>query len=100
MKKLQLLILSLLMVSSAVFAYNFDNTIPVKGKSITDSQLQSSMIMPIYYYSLRVAAQGCQDFAIVNIAYSTQSDINKLNKVISKSNLDMKQFKKDEIESI
>ena len=81
MKKLQLLILSLLMVSTAVFAYNFDNTIPVKGKSITDSQLQSQMIMPIYYYSLRVAAQGCEDFAIVNTEISKPKNNNTWSEI-------------------
>ena len=85
MKKLQLLILSLLMVSTAVFAYNFDNTIPVKGKSITDSQLQSQMIMPIYYYSLRVAAQGCEDFAIVNTDISKPKNNNTWSKSLHKN---------------
>ncbi len=58
--------------------------------------LEESKSEKLLYY----ADMDYEDFAIVNIAYSTQSDINKLNKVISKSNLDMKQFKKDEIESI
>ena len=37
-----------------------------------------------------------EDFEIINIAYSTQEDINKINKIISKSNLDMSQFEKEE----
>ncbi len=81
MKKVQLLVLSLLMLSATAFAYNFDNTIPVKGKSITDSQLQSSMIMPIYYYSLRVAAQGCEDFAIVNTEVSKPKNNNAWSEI-------------------
>lgn len=42
-----------------------------------------------------------EEFGIVNIAYSTQSDIDKINKIINKSNLGIAQFEKeDEIESI
>ena len=81
MKKLQLLILSLLMVSTAAFAYNFDKTIPVKGKSIADSKLQSEMIMPIYYYSLRVADLGCEDFAITNTEISKAKANNKWSEI-------------------
>ncbi len=81
MKKLQLLILSLLMVSTAAFAYSFDKTIPVKGKSIADSKLQSEMIMPIYYYSLRVADLGCEDFAITNTEISKAKANNKWSEI-------------------
>ncbi|WP_455542692.1 OB-fold protein [Intestinibacter sp.] len=41
------------------------------------------------------------DFGIVNIAYSTQDDINKINKILNKSNLGISQFEKEaELESI
>lgn len=42
-----------------------------------------------------------EDFGIVNIAYSTQSDIDKINEIINKSNLEIGQFEKEaEVESI
>lgn len=79
--KIRALILSLIIASTAVFAYNFDNTLPLKGKSIADSKLQSEAMMPIYYYSLRVAAQGCQDFAIVNTEVSKAKADNKWSEI-------------------
>ena len=69
------------MVSTAAFAYSFDKTIPVKGKSIADSKLQSEMIMPIYYYSLRVADLGCEDFAITNTEISKAKANNKWSEI-------------------
>ena len=69
------------MLTGAAFAYNFDTTIPVKGKTITDSKLQAEAIMPIYYYSLRIADLGCQDFAIVNTEVSKAKNNNAWSEV-------------------
>ena len=35
------------------------------------------------------------DLNLINIAYSNESDITKINKVLNKSNLDITEFKKD-----
>ena len=70
MLKIRVLLLSLMLMSTSVFAYNFDKTIPVAGQSITDSKLQSEIMMPIYYFGLRVCTPGCQDFAITNTEVS------------------------------
>ncbi|MFR1932135.1 MAG: hypothetical protein ACLS23_06520 [Clostridioides difficile] len=35
------------------------------------------------------------DLNLINIAYSNESDITKINKVLNKSNLDISNFKKD-----
>ena len=64
MKKISALLLTLLFISSVVFAYNFDKTLPLPGKTITDSKLQAEIMMPIYYYSLRICEPGCKDFKI------------------------------------
>ena len=74
MSKIKVLLISLSLITTSVFAYNFDKTIPVKGSSITDSKLQSEMIMPIYYYSLRVCEPGCQNFVITNTEISKQKE--------------------------
>lgn len=80
-RRIKVLLLSLLMLTGAAFAYNFDTTIPVKGKTITDSKLQAEAIMPIYYYSLRIADLGCQDFAIVNTEVSKAKNNNAWSEV-------------------
>ena len=36
-----------------------------------------------------------EDLDLINIAYSNESDITKINKVLNKSNLDITEFKKD-----
>ena len=66
MSKIKVLFLALILSSTTVFAYNFDKTLPLPGKSIADSKLQADTMMPIYYYSLRVCEPGCQNFAITN----------------------------------
>ena len=79
--KIKLSVLLLIMTVAAVYAYDFDSTIPVKGASITDSRLQSEMIMPIYYYSLRVAEPDCQNFAITDTEVSKTKENNMWSEV-------------------
>lgn len=76
MSKIKVLLFLLAIAGTSVFAYNFDKTLPVPGKSITDSKLQTDVMMPIYYYSLRVADQGCQDFKITNTEVSKAKENN------------------------
>ena len=64
MYKIKMMLLSVALITTSVFAYNFDKTIPLPGKSIADSKLQSEVMMPIYYFGLRVCKPGCQDFVI------------------------------------
>ena len=59
MSKLKIMLLMMALSATSVFAYNFDKTLPLPGKTITDSKLQAEAMMPIYYYSLRVAEPGC-----------------------------------------
>ena len=79
--KIKALLLTLATITTCAFAYNFDKTLPLPGKTITDSKLQSEAIMPIYYYSLRVAEQGCQDFAITNTEVSKAKENNVWNEI-------------------
>ena len=62
----------LMFVTATAFAYNFDKTLPLPGKSIADTKLQSTIMMPIYYYSLRVCEPGCQDFVIADTELTKQ----------------------------
>lgn len=81
MTKIKALFLTLILGAGCAFAYNFDKTLPLPGKSIADSKLQSEAMMPVYYYSLRVADQGCQDFAITNTEISKAKANNTWNEI-------------------
>ncbi len=70
MTKKILLLLGLIAVSTAAFAYNFDRTVPLKGKSIADTKLQTDTLFSVYSFALRVAEPGCQDFNIVDTKVS------------------------------
>ncbi len=66
--KILFLLMSISVMSS--YAYNFDKTLPLPGKSIADSKLQSEVMMPIYYYTQRVTSPNCQDYKITNTEIS------------------------------
>ena len=76
MTKMKILFLLAAAITTTAFAYNFDTNLPLPGKTITDSKLQSDMIMPIYYYSLRVAAPDCKDFKITNTEVTKAKENN------------------------
>ncbi len=81
MSKLKIFLLMMALTTTSVFAYNFDKTLPLPGKTITDSKLQAEAMMPIYYYSLRVAEPGCQDFKIANTEVSKAKANNTWNEI-------------------
>ena len=81
MSKIKVLWVLLATVTTAAFAYNFDKTLPIVGKTITDPKLQAEVMMPVYYYSLRVADQGCQDFKITNTEVSKAKENNIWNEI-------------------
>ncbi len=70
MNKIKILFTLMIISVISVFAYNFDETLPLPGKSITDSKLQSEVMMPIYYYTQRVTSPNCQDYKITNTEIS------------------------------
>ncbi len=81
MSKLKIMLLLMALSATTVFAYNFDKTLPLPGKTITDSKLQADVMMPVYYYSLRVAEQGCQDFKIANTEVSKAKENNTWSEI-------------------
>ena len=72
MKKILLGLLALMTVTTMAYAYNYDKTIPVKGKTLTDGKLQADMLFPVYAYGLRIAAPDCKDFSITDTKVSKQ----------------------------
>lgn len=65
-KKLMLLLLSMGVMSAAVFAYSYDTNLPLAGKSIASTEVQSETMFPVYSFALRVAAPDCQALSISN----------------------------------
>ena len=59
---------------------------------LINQELKKDNCDKIFYYSYMDYEE---DFGIVNIAYSTEDDIDKLNKVLKSSDLDMEQFKNE-----
>ena len=66
MKKVLSLALLLAGITGAAYAYNYDTTVPLPGKSIADKNLQSEMLFPIYMFGLRVATPDCHDLSITD----------------------------------
>lgn len=81
MLNIRVLFITLILLSVSAFAYNFDKTLPLPGKSIVDTQMQSAIMMPIYYYSLRVCEPNCQDFAISNTELTNPKSNNTWTEV-------------------
>lgn len=80
-KKLMLLLMSLGIVSTAVFAYSFDTNLPLAGKSIAGTKVQSETLFPVYSFALRVAAPDCQTLSITNTEVSKAKNNGKWEEV-------------------
>ena len=57
-----------------------------------NQELKKTNSEKMFYYSYR---DYDEEFGIANIAYSTEEDINKINKLIKNSNLEMDEFEKE-----
>lgn len=66
MKKGLLMLTAIAALTTAAFAYSYDRTIPVPGKTLADGKLQSEMLFPVYAYGLRIATPDCQEYKITN----------------------------------
>jgi len=81
MSKIKVFFLLAALSATSVFALNFDKTLPLPGKSIADSKLQSEAMMPIYYYTLRVSDVKCQDLKITNTEVSKAKENNTWDEI-------------------
>ena len=69
MSKLKLFLGALIVctvTTIAAYAYTYDITIPVKGKTQASEQLQRDSMFTIYSFALRVASPSCQNFSIAD----------------------------------
>ncbi len=69
-KNLVLLLLSLGIMSTAVWAYSYDTNLPLPGKSIASTDVQSETMFPVYSFAMRVAEADCQNLSIINTEVS------------------------------
>ena len=81
MKKTLFSLVALLSVTGAVFAYNYDTTLPLPGKSIADTKLQENTLFTAYMFAHRVAPANCKDFAIIDTAVSEEKVDNKWQEI-------------------
>lgn len=63
MKKILGLALVIASLGTA-YAYTYDKTLPVQGKTAADEQMQAQITDTVYLYSHRVALPECDNFAI------------------------------------
>ena len=80
-KKAFCLLLALVGVTAAVYAYNYDTNLPLPGKSIADTKLQENTLFTAYMFAHRVAAPDCKDFAIVDTEVSNEKVNNKWQEI-------------------
>jgi len=61
-----------LITSVCAWAYNYDITIPLKGNSLAEEEVQEDSLFTVYSFALRVADPTCQNYAITNTQVSKQ----------------------------
>lgn len=77
MLKNALCLLTIIGLTSAVYAYNYDTNLPLTGSSIADSKLQEDTLFTAYMFAHRIASPDCKEFAIVDTAVSKEKVDNK-----------------------
>ena len=73
MSKIKLFLLSAVMfsfVTTVAWAYSYDITIPVKGKTIANQQLQKDSLFTVYSFAMRAASPTCTNFSIADTKVS------------------------------
>lgn len=80
MKKV-LSILTLLALTGTAYAYNYDNTLPLPGKTLTEASVQEEALFPVYAFGLRAASPDCKNFAIVDTEVSQEKLENKWQEI-------------------
>ena len=81
MKKGICLALLTLAAASMVWAYSYDTTLPLPGKSIAGEDLQRETLFTAYAFAHRIAAQNCTAFSIVDTKVSEKKVDNKWQEV-------------------
>ena len=73
MSKIKMFLMSVIafsVVTTVAWAYSYDITIPVKGKTAASEQLQRSSLFTIYSFAHRIATPDCTSFAITDTKVS------------------------------
>ena len=81
MKKILISLITLVSLSTVVFAYNYDTNLPLPGKSIADTKLQENTLFTAYMFAHRVAPANCKDFAIIDTNVSEEKVNNKWQEI-------------------
>ena len=81
LKKALCSLIALAGLYTAAYAYNYDTSLPLKGKSIANAKLQEDTLFTAYMFAHRIAKPDCQDFAIVDTAVSQEKVDNKWQEI-------------------
>ena len=75
--------LALLLVGTilSAFAYSYETTVPLPGKSIAGEKIQKESLFTAYAFAHRFAAPDCTSFAIVDTNVSKEKVDNKWQEV-------------------
>lgn len=81
LKKIICTLLTLSGISTIAFANDFENKLPLAGKTITSQELQKESIFTVYAFSQRVAPQNCTEFDIIDTEVSKEKVDNKWQEI-------------------
>ena len=81
MSKIKVLLLTLAIMASSVYAYNFIGSVPLPGKTIASEQLQKETMFSVFAFGLRIATKDCFDVAITDTQVSKPKKGNNWQEV-------------------
>lgn len=81
MKKIIFLASMFLSLSAVVFAYDYNISLPLPGKSIADIKLQQNTLFTAYMFGHRIAVPECEKFDIIDTQVSKAKVGNKWQEV-------------------
>ena len=76
-KKALCLLLAIVGFAAAVYAYSYDTTLPLPGKSIVDTKLQENSLFTVYMFAHRFATPDCKEFKIIDTNVVSEKVDNK-----------------------
>lgn len=81
MSKIKVLLLTLAIMTTSAYAYNFIGSVPLPGKSIADEKLQSDTMFSVFSFGLRIATPDCEQIQITNTEVTKPKKDNKWEEI-------------------
>ena len=81
MSKMKVLLLSLALMATSAYAYNFIGSTPLPGKSIASEALQQKTMFSVFSFGLRITPADCETVEITNTEISKPKKDNKWQEI-------------------